>query len=316
MTWWPLGTVKGGDGSDGRGITSIEKTGTSGLVDTYTITYSDGSTDTFDVTNGADGTADIVTSWESTTSDSKVPSEKLTKNSIDAKADSVHTHTKSQITDFPSLATVATSGSYSDLSNKPTILSHTDVETDIEKYLNALIEALKTSTTIQALLDGTEEITNLTGTVTASDGIMTGTGYYWGQLTEYYIPNNKYWRVTFDIQTTSTKIGVLLLQENETTLDRNEIALTSYYGASVIYNGNRASNGNVPHYNTGSWVSIEIEKTATNEVSILVGEDSAYTIQSSYITSLGDLSFGIYSWSEETNTVNVRNLVLEYGDEL
>ena len=32
-----------------------------------------------------------------------------------------HTHTKSQITDFPTLATVATSGSYNDLTNKPTI---------------------------------------------------------------------------------------------------------------------------------------------------------------------------------------------------
>ena len=36
---------------------------------------------------------------------------------------SSHTHTKSQVTDFPTLATVATSGSYNDLSNKPTIPS-------------------------------------------------------------------------------------------------------------------------------------------------------------------------------------------------
>lgn len=39
----------------GKGISSIDKTGTSGLVDTYTITYSDGTTTTFTVTNGADG---------------------------------------------------------------------------------------------------------------------------------------------------------------------------------------------------------------------------------------------------------------------
>lgn len=38
-------------------------------------------------------------------------------------AENTHTHTKSQITDFPSLSTVATSGSYSDLSNKPSIPS-------------------------------------------------------------------------------------------------------------------------------------------------------------------------------------------------
>lgn len=36
----------------GKGITSIAKTSTSGLVDTYTITYSDGATYTYEVTNG------------------------------------------------------------------------------------------------------------------------------------------------------------------------------------------------------------------------------------------------------------------------
>jgi hypothetical protein len=39
-------------GVDGEGIESIEKTGTSGLVDTYTITYTDGAKTTFTVTNG------------------------------------------------------------------------------------------------------------------------------------------------------------------------------------------------------------------------------------------------------------------------
>lgn len=36
----------------GRGISSINKTSTAGLVDTYTITYTDGTTSTFDVING------------------------------------------------------------------------------------------------------------------------------------------------------------------------------------------------------------------------------------------------------------------------
>lgn len=42
-------------GKDGRGIVSIIKTATSGLVDTYTITYTDNTTSTFNVTNGANG---------------------------------------------------------------------------------------------------------------------------------------------------------------------------------------------------------------------------------------------------------------------
>lgn len=44
-------------GADGRGIQSIAKTGTAGLVDAYTITYTDNTTSTFNVTNGAQGEA-------------------------------------------------------------------------------------------------------------------------------------------------------------------------------------------------------------------------------------------------------------------
>lgn len=42
-------------GDTGNGIASVEKTASSGLVDTYTITYTDGTTSTFSVTNGAAG---------------------------------------------------------------------------------------------------------------------------------------------------------------------------------------------------------------------------------------------------------------------
>ena len=49
----------GGGGSTpgpaGVGIQKIEKTGTAGLVDTYTITYTNGTTTTYTVTNGAKG---------------------------------------------------------------------------------------------------------------------------------------------------------------------------------------------------------------------------------------------------------------------
>ena len=46
---------KGDTGATGNGIVSIEKTGTSGLVDTYTILYTDGTSTTFTVTNGEKG---------------------------------------------------------------------------------------------------------------------------------------------------------------------------------------------------------------------------------------------------------------------
>ena len=54
-TYWQLVAEKGNVGPiglTGNGISSITKTGTSGLVDTYTITFTNGNTTTFDVTNG------------------------------------------------------------------------------------------------------------------------------------------------------------------------------------------------------------------------------------------------------------------------
>lgn len=55
------GTSENFTAVDIKGISSIEKTSTSGQVDTYTITYSDGTTDTFDVTNGEIGFSPEVT---------------------------------------------------------------------------------------------------------------------------------------------------------------------------------------------------------------------------------------------------------------
>ncbi len=52
----------GKDGADGRGIMLIQKTATSGLYDTYEITYTDGTTSTFSVKNGSDGTSVSVES--------------------------------------------------------------------------------------------------------------------------------------------------------------------------------------------------------------------------------------------------------------
>ena len=58
---------------------------------------------------------------------------KVIKTALDRKANSSHTHTKSQITDFPALATVATSGSYTDLANKPAIPTVNNATLTIQK---------------------------------------------------------------------------------------------------------------------------------------------------------------------------------------
>ena len=68
----------------------------------------------------------------------------------DARTPTSHTHTKSQITDFPSLHTVATSGSYNDLSNKPTVPTKTSDLTNDSGFLtshNPIDTALSSTST-------------------------------------------------------------------------------------------------------------------------------------------------------------------------
>lgn len=58
LVWENIGPVLGPQGTQGNGIASVARTagtGAAGTTDTYTITFTDGSTTTFDVVNGADG---------------------------------------------------------------------------------------------------------------------------------------------------------------------------------------------------------------------------------------------------------------------
>ena len=69
--------------SQGKLVTEITSE-TSGDVVVYTFHFNDGSS--YSMTSGSGGgSVDIVTSWNTTTSDAKVPSEKLTKTSLDDK---------------------------------------------------------------------------------------------------------------------------------------------------------------------------------------------------------------------------------------
>lgn len=78
------GTVESNIPADMKGISSIAKTGTSGLIDTYTITYTDGTTTTFTVTNGAAGTSPTITMTATADATSSVtPTVTVTKTGSD-----------------------------------------------------------------------------------------------------------------------------------------------------------------------------------------------------------------------------------------
>lgn len=76
----------GEPGTTGNGIAFVTKTGTSGLVDTYTITYTNGQTTTFTVTNGSNATV-IVDDALSSTSTNPVQNKVITEELNSTKAD-------------------------------------------------------------------------------------------------------------------------------------------------------------------------------------------------------------------------------------
>lgn len=110
--------IQGERGPTGNGIASVVKTATVGLEDTYTIIFTDGSTTTFVVTNGQNGSGSVADVWVDGAS---VLDGDTAKIDLSGKADTAD------------LATVATSGSYNDLSNKPTIPT---VPTNVSDFVN------------------------------------------------------------------------------------------------------------------------------------------------------------------------------------
>ena len=134
--------------ANGNGITSVDKTGTSGNVDTYTITFDNGMIETFEVTNGFPSTysASNVT-YDNTSSGLSAT---RAQNAFDEIAKPTFTEASSRANIasgeklstifgkikkfFTDLKTVAFSGSFNDLSDKPTyekvLWTRPDITTD------------------------------------------------------------------------------------------------------------------------------------------------------------------------------------------
>ncbi|MBQ7292817.1 MAG: hypothetical protein IJW79_03650, partial [Clostridia bacterium] len=85
--------AQGVKGDTGNGIASIAKTGTEGLVDTYTITFTDGTTTTFTVTNGAQGEQGVQGDKGDSGENGKTPTFKIENGELKVSYDNGATWT-------------------------------------------------------------------------------------------------------------------------------------------------------------------------------------------------------------------------------
>lgn len=127
----------GATGADGFSPSAtVEKVGDTATI---TITDKDGTT-TASISDGSGGgTGD----YEDLENQPQINSVTLVGNLSSSDigvASATHTHTTSQITDFPSLATVATTGDYDDLTDKPTIPSKVSDLTNDAGYITGYTE--------------------------------------------------------------------------------------------------------------------------------------------------------------------------------
>ena len=146
--------LQGEQGPQGVGIASIAKTGTSGNVDTYTITYTDATVapTTFTVTNGQDGQDGVspmvsaaasgdnvvVTVVDGTgTHEYTIPTNTGAFTQLPANWAETNPSNPQYIQNKPTLATVATSGNYSDLTGTPTIPTQTSQLTNNSGFITA-----------------------------------------------------------------------------------------------------------------------------------------------------------------------------------
>ena len=144
----------GQDGANGVGISNIEKTSTSGNVDTYTITLTNGDDYTFTVTNGSGGSISNLTDvsitdlqdgqtliWDSVAEKWVNGANSATVASLANIGDvAVSAPTDGQVLEWDdtdgkwknkSLGAAAISNSYNDLNDKPTIPTVPIKEVDV-----------------------------------------------------------------------------------------------------------------------------------------------------------------------------------------
>lgn len=102
---------------NGKSTVSVTRHTTSG-TNIADLTIDGTTTKLYAPTGGGGGITDVEVDGTS------VVTGTVAEIDLTGKSDVGHTHTKSAITDFPTLATVATSGDYDDLTDKPTIPSN------------------------------------------------------------------------------------------------------------------------------------------------------------------------------------------------
>lgn len=179
---------------------------------------------------------------------------------------------------------------------------------DIILFADTVINTLNPYKIYNVKFDGTEDFTTHTGTITATNGILTGDGACYGHLTEYYLNNDELWEVSFKAKATGNGANIVLTEEDKTTSKQYELLLNADGGVEIYHNSYKDYNASMgTGFNSNDWVNVSIKKTNQNTLEITIGSTTnTYT----WITTglLLNLNFGVYNTA---NKVEVKDLVIK-----
>jgi hypothetical protein len=234
-----------------------------------------------------------VTDYDQLTSRPQVNSVTLTGNKSSSDlgvADEVHTHTKSEITDFPSLATVATTGDYDDLSDKPTIPTKVSDLTNDSGFISSETDPIFTASTAYGI--SSSDVTNWNAKAVGNGRIFYGTCTTSASTTTKSVTCTAY-----DTLTTGDVVVVSFTKVNSTTayLQMN-VNSTGLKSIKQVRNGSLANIKNAGSlsgtctfvYDGTYWV---LQSTDDDTTYTIPTKTSDLTNDSGFITSETDPVF-------------------------
>lgn len=211
----------GQDGTDGIGILKIEKTKTEGLIDTYVITFSDDSTFEYTVTNGKDGKDGTGSSTGEENIIESIKVNGVAQTVAEDKSVNITVPSIEGLAKTENLATVATSGSYNDLTDTPSIPSEYD-DTALKNRVVAVETNIGDMSTIKI-----NSISDLVSAINVlHDSFMSGINYADKKLTIAYRNGGK---VEVDLSPiiTDTEISELENVDDTGVVDKQVLAYDS-----------------------------------------------------------------------------------------
>ena len=158
------------------------------------------------------------------------------------------------------------------------------------------------------LLDGTEQIYQINGTTTISNGEMSGGSSF--LLTSFDSTGD--WEITGKVKYSGNNCCVHILPPTQTSREGNELAMTAFRTSTFWYNNGTFNELYTErrHLTANQYYDFSIKKE--NGVITTTIDNLTRTVSNwSIISSASSLSIGVAGWSTSGNVCTIKDIVVK-----